>query len=100
MIKNWYVNIEWDDEFIEKYEESENKKFDLPSEFNIEVDNEDVNENNIADMKDFLSSEIERYCDGCCSFLLSDFYEIKNTDQDEDSNLVKINWTGLPLEFI
>lgn len=100
MIKNWYVNIEWDDEFIEDYEEIENKKFDLPSEFNIEVDNEDVNENNIADMKDFLSSEIERYCDGCCSFWLSDFYEIKNTDQDEDSNLVKINWTGLPLEFI
>jgi hypothetical protein len=42
MIKNWYVNIEWDDDFIEEYEELENKKFDLPCEFNIEVDNEDV----------------------------------------------------------
>ena len=95
MIKNWYVNIEWDDEFIEEYEELENKKFDLPSEFNIEVDNEDVNENNITEMKNFLIGEVECYCDGYCSFWLSDFYEIKNTDQDEDSNLVKIKWTGL-----
>jgi hypothetical protein len=99
MIKNWYVNIEWDDDFIEEYEELENKKFDLPCEFNIEVDNEDVNENNIAEMKDFLIGEVERYCDGYCSFWLSDFYEFSNADEKDKSNAFEIKWTGLQPNF-
>jgi hypothetical protein len=50
-------------------------------------------------MKDFLIGEVERYCDGYCSFWLSDFYEFSNADEKDKSNAFEIKWTGLPPNF-
>ena len=76
MIKNYYVCIEWNEKCANKYAK-ENNKFP-PEEFEIDVDIEEVNENNIHEMIDYLSDEVAKICDGFCDFRIDSYYEKKN----------------------
>ena len=68
MIKNYYVCIEWNKDCANEY----------PEEFEIDVDLEEVNENNIHEMIDYLADEVAKVCDGFCDFRIDSYYEKKN----------------------
>ena len=76
MIKCYYVCIEWNEDCAKEY----TNEFDEfpPEEFEIDVNLEEVNENNIHEMIDYLANEVERICGGFSDFRIDSFYEKKN----------------------
>lgn len=76
MIKRYYVCIEWDEDCANEYAEEMNSF--PPEEFEIDVDLEEVNENNIHEMIDYLADKVEKECDGFCDFRIDSYYEKKD----------------------